>query len=298
MSAQSVVSASHPLKGIALLLAAVCTFASMEAIVKTLTERNPVAMIVWARYFFNALLMLAIYAPRMGFGLVRSHRPGFQAVRGAILGLSSILFFAGLRSLPLAEAASLTAVAPILVTLLAGRFLGERVPRGAYWALAVSFTGVLLIVRPGSAVFTWAALLPLGSALCYAGYQLMTRKLAGVDDGTVTQFIGASVAALLLSLLVPFHWQWPQRSLDVAGLVAIGAIGGFGHLLLVKAFHLAPASLLSPFTYFHLVVALLLGLVVFGSMPDPIALTGMMLIVVTGVIMALRHRRPAQPTRT
>jgi len=290
--------AHRPLTGIALLLAAVCTFASMEAIVKDLTARNPVAMIVWARYFFNALLMLVIYAPQMGLRLVRSYRPGFQAVRGAILGLSSILFFAGLQVLPLAEAASLSAVAPILVTLLAGRVLGERPPPGAYWALAVSFIGVLLIVRPGTAVFSWAALLPLGSAACYAGYQLMTRRLATIDDGTVTQFFGASVAALMLSAIVPFHWQWPQRPWDMAALVAIGAIGGFGHLLLVKAFRLAPASVLSPFTYFHVVVALVLGFLVFGSLPDTVALIGMGLIVATGVVMALRQRRATGPARS
>ncbi|MCX7273894.1 MAG: DMT family transporter [Burkholderiales bacterium] len=272
---------SHPIRGILLLMGAVMAFATMEAIVKWLALRNPVAMIVWARYFFHTLLILVLMAPAMGWGLVRSRRPGLQWLRGAILGVSSLLFFAGLKVLPLAEAASLTAIAPA----------------GTAWALALSFSGVLLIVRPGSAIFTWAALLPLGSALCYAGYQLLTRKLSTIDDGRVSQFIGALVATLLLSLLVPFHWQMPEQPLDIALMVATGAVGGFGHLLLVRAFAAAPVSLLAPFTYAHLVFALLLGLLVFGNMPDSTALAGMALIVSTGVMMGVRQRRPAEPGR-
>ncbi len=285
----------HPVKGIALLLAAVTSFAVMEAIVKWLALRNPVPMIVFARYFFHLLLMMIFFLPSMGTGLVKSRRPGLQWLRGAVLGVSSILFFAALASLPLAEAASLTAIAPILVTLLAVRLLGERAPPGAAWALALSFTGVLLIVRPGSAVFTWSALLPLGSALCYTGYQLMTRKLSTIDDGTVTQFIGALVATLLLALPLPFYWQMPTHLIDIALMVATGAIGGFGHLMLVRAFAAAPASLIAPFTYFHLVIALCLGYLVFGNMPDSVALAGMALIVATGVMMAVRQRRPIEP---
>ncbi len=286
---------AHPIQGILLLISAVCCFAVMEAIVKWLSARNPVEMIVWARYFFHTLLLVVFLGPGLGMGLLKTRRPALQWLRGAILGVSSILFFAGLRVLPLAEAASLTAIAPILVAVLAVRLLGERAPPGTAWALALSFAGVLLIVRPGSAVFTWAALLPLGSALCYCGYQLLTRKLSLIDDSRVTQFIGALAATLLLSLPLPLAWRMPEQSVDIALMAATGAIGGFGHLLLVRALDLAPASLLAPFTYFHLVVALVLGVVVFGNLPDPIALGGMGLIVTTGVIMAIRQRRVIEP---
>jgi drug/metabolite transporter (DMT)-like permease len=286
---------THPVRGIALLICAVSCFAVMEAIVKTLAERNPVAMIVWARYFFNALLIVIFLGPSMGLGLVRSRRPGLQWLRGAILGVSSLCFFSGLPFLPLAEAASLSAVAPILVAIFAVRLLGERAPAGTGWALAVSFAGVLLIVRPGSAVFTWAALLPLGSAVCYAAYQILTRRLATVDDGRTTQFIGALGATLLMSLPLPFFWAMPERAADLALMVLVGALGGFGHLLLVQALRVAPASLLAPFTYAHIVIALGLGLVVFGAVPDAIAMAGIALIVITGIVMAVRQRRVIEP---
>jgi drug/metabolite transporter (DMT)-like permease len=282
---------AHPVRGIALLVCAVSCFAVMEAVVKVLASRNPVGVIVWARYFFNMVLLLVFMGPGLGAGLLRTHRPGLQWLRGAILGVSSVCFFAGLPFLPLAEAASLTAIGPILVALLAVRLLGERAPPGTAWALLASFLGVLLIVRPGGAVFTWAALLPLGSALCYAAYQILTRRLSTIDDGRVTQFYGALGATLLLTAPLPWFWQMPERITDIALMVAVGGLGGLGHLLLVRALKLAPASLLAPFAYVHIVMSLALGLLVFGAMPDAIALSGMALIVGTGVVMALRQRR-------
>jgi drug/metabolite transporter (DMT)-like permease len=286
---------THAGHGIALVISAVCSFALMEALVKWLSSIYPVPMVVWARYFFHVLLMLLVLLPRLGRRLVTTRRPGMQLVRGAVLGLSSMFFFAGLSLMPLADASALTAITPILVTLLAVRFLRERAPRGAWWALAGSFCGVLLIVRPGFGVFSWPALLPLASTLCYAGYQLMTRRLAGVDDAFATLFIGAAVATLLMSAVVPFFWLAPETPLHLFAFVVVGAIGAVGHLLLVRAFEKAPASLLAPFTYVHLVAAIGLGVLVFGNFPDAPSLAGMAIIVASGVWLALRQRQPVLP---
>ncbi|MFO1196457.1 MAG: DMT family transporter [Burkholderiaceae bacterium] len=283
------------MRGIALIVAAVFTFSIMEAMVKWLARSYPVPLIVWARYFTQALLMVALLGPRVGARLVRTRRPGLQAIRGVMLGLSSMLFFSSLVWLPLADASAIAAVTPILVTVLAIRFLGERAPRGTWWALAISFVGVLFVVRPGSAVFQWAALLPLANAFSYAGYQLATRRLAGVDDGVSTLFIGTVVAAAVTSVVVPFLWHPPQSAADALMFVAIGAFGGVGHMLLVRAYEQASATLLAPFAYVHIVFALALGMVVFGNFPDSIALAGMALIAVTGAWMAMRQRVPIGP---
>ncbi len=287
--------AAHPLKGVLLLVCAISCFTVLDAVAKHLSASYPVPMIVWARYFFHVALMVLLFAPRMGTRLVRTKRPGLQLMRGALLGLSSVFFFFSLSYLPLADAAAITSIAPILVTALAVRWLGERAPSGAWWALAVSFSGVLLIVRPGSSVFSWAALLPVLTAFCFASYQLLTRRLSGVDDGMATLFLGGLVSAVIMSLVVPAFWTMPRSAIDAAVLVATGAIGAFGHMLLVRAFDHAPATLLAPFGYTQLVAAIVVGWLVFGNFPDGVALFGMALIVASGVTMAVRQGMSVTP---
>jgi drug/metabolite transporter (DMT)-like permease len=211
-------------------------------------------------------------------------------IRGACLGLSSITFFGALAVLPQAEATALIATSPILVTVVAVGWMKEKAPRGTWIALATSFAGVLLIIRPGSALFGPAAVLPLLAAVFATGYTLSTRRLAGVDDGVSTLFIGGVVATVLLSVLVPLFWVAPTAWWHVALAVLSGLIGAGGHLLLVRAYERANASTLAPYTYAHTVAALGTGWLVFGTFPDRPALVGMALIVATGVAMAWARR--------
>jgi drug/metabolite transporter (DMT)-like permease len=283
-----------PLGGILLFVAAIATLAVLDSLSKHLSQSYPVPMVVWARYLVHVVIMLAVLWPRMGRRLIATRRPGLQIARGLGLGLSTLFFVTGLSVMPLAEASAITLVTPILLTVLAVRVLREKAPSGTWWALAVSFCGVLLIVRPGGQVFGWAALFPLATAISFAGYQILTRKLAGVDEGLATLFIGALVAALLATLLVPWFWQLPRNWADAGLFVALGAVGALGHLLLVRAFERTPASLLAPFSYLQVVASLTLGLVLFGDFPDLLALAGMALIALTGMTMALRRRRGPQ----
>ncbi len=276
--------------GIGLLLAAVTMFTVLDTIAKHLVQTYPPMMVVWARYALHVAWMALLLVPPMGRALVSTRRPGTQALRGVLLGAGSMFFFSGLAVIPLAEASSITQITPILVTLLAVRWLGERAPAGTWAALGACLVGVLAIVKPGSAVFSWGSLLPLGNALCFTFYQLLTRKLASVDDGLATLFLGGCGAAAVASLAVPFVWTLPRTPIDAAAFLATGAIGAFGHLLLVRAFQRAPASTLAPFSYFQVLVALAAGWLAFGQFPDAIALAGMALIAASGLALALRHR--------
>ena len=279
------------LAGIGLAVAASVSFAVLDATVKLLIEQGyPAPMVAWARYAFHVGAMAVLLWPRRGASLLSTRRPGLQALRGVFLGLSSITFFGALAVLPQAEATALIATAPILVTVVAVRWMKERAPRGTWLALAASFAGVLLIIRPGGALFGPAALLPLLAAVFAAGYSLTTRRLAGVDDGVATLFIGGVVATTMLSGLVPLFWVAPTAWWHVALAVVAGLIGAGGHLLLVRAYERANASTLAPFTYAHTVAALGTGWLLFGSFPDRPALLGMALIVATGVAMALTRR--------
>jgi drug/metabolite transporter (DMT)-like permease len=157
--------------------------------------------------------------------------------------------------------------------------------------LGLSFFGVLLIVRPGSELFSWAALLPLSSALFYALYQILTRRVAADDHAFTSWFLSALVAFSSICLVAPFFWKWPQSLADWGLFFLTGLFGGIGHLFLTKAYQYAQASTLAPFVYLQLAFALLAGWLIFGAWPDSLAMLGMGFIVATGMVLAvLRHR--------
>lgn len=283
-------AAPHPLLGIALIVGASACFAMLDAVIKILAERYSPVMLGWTRYFFHLLVMLLVFGRSRGLALVRTRRPLAQIGRGAMLALSALSFFTAVSLLPQAEATAILSVAPMLVTAGAVWLLNERAPRGTVWALALSFAGVLLILRPGGGIDAWGAILSLGGALFSAGYVLLTRAVAGTDDPLATLFLGAVVALCSLTLVVPFVWHWPLNAWDLMLMVGTGTFGALGHLLLVRAYTVASASTLAPFSYAHAACSLVTGLVFFGAFPDALSLTGMGLIVATGVVMALRRR--------
>ena len=287
----------QPVKGVVLMICAVTLFSVMDTGAKYLAERYPVVMVAWARFFFNVAIMFVFLGPIFGRRLIATRRPRLQVVRGIALGLSSILFVSGLQHMRLADASAVSFITPMLVTIGAVHVFRQRAPSGTWLALAASFLGVLLVIQPGSSTFTWAAVLPVGTAVFAAIYQLLTSRVAGVDDPTSTLFIGALICAVVLTVPVTFYWTWPRSISDGLLFAGIGAVGAFSHYLIIRAFDYAAPVVLAPFAYLQIVGALLLGWVVFGNFPGPLALVGMTLIVVTGVAMGLRQRAPP-PRRT
>jgi drug/metabolite transporter (DMT)-like permease len=212
-------------------------------------------------------------------------------IRGVVLAASSLFFFSALAFMPIAEASAITFLAPLLVTAMSAYFLKERVRRSAWAALGAGFVGVLFIVRPGGAVFTPAALLPLATAVCFATYQLLTRRLAGIDSTIATLFIGALVGTLVVSFLLPFYWGLPQSAFHAVLFVLLGVLGAAGHFVLIRAFEYAPPGVLAPFVYTQLLTVLVLGFIVFGEFPDGWSLVGMAIIVLSGAWIAARQGR-------
>ena len=279
-----------PLIGIVLAVGAALSFSVLDTLSKYLSQTYPVAMVSWCRYAFHVLLMAVFLLPARGRALMMTRQPRLQIVRGICLGLSSLIFFTALSLMPVAEASAIISIGPILVSVAAVYWLREQPPRGTWFALALSFSGVLLIVRPGSTLFTLAALLPVLAAVFSTGFTLATRKLAGIDDALNTLFLGGIAALALLSLLLPFFWKTPESAWHLALLVATGAIGAGGHYLLVKAYERANATTIAPFMYANIVGALCMGWLVFGAFPDALALVGMAMIVSAGVGVASLRR--------
>jgi len=283
--------AEHPIKGIALICLAVLLFASHDTLSKYLSAFYPIVMVVWARYVVHTLLMLVVFVPRSGFSaVVRTKRPGLQLLRALCLIGTSLLFTTGLRYIPLAEATAVNFLAPLLVTALSVPFLGERVSRAQWLAVLAGFVGGLIVVRPGGALFTPAILLPLGSALCFGFYQLLTRKLSGVDSPTTSNFLTGILNSLIMSALLPFFWSTPTL---VHGLfmIGLGTCGMLGHMLLTQAFRHAAPAMLAPFSYGQILFAGLFGYLIFDHTPDQYALVGIAVICLSGLAVAWAQRK-------
>ncbi len=202
----SLTGVTPALRGILLMVAAVGLFVTMDTIAKYLSRSYPVPLIVWARYVSNLAILLAFLAARGELRLLRSARPGLQFARGLLLAVATLLFFTSLSVLPLADANAIGFVMPLFVAALAVPMLGERLEMARLLAILAGLVGALIIVRPGSDLFTPYALLPLGMAVCNAFYQILTRKVAGLEPPLTSLVWGAIVGAVLLSAAAPFVW--------------------------------------------------------------------------------------------
>lgn len=280
-----------------MMIMVVC-FSILETTAKYLSAFYPVPMLVWCRYTVHLVLVLLLLAPRLGLGLARTGQPAGQIFRAALLMGSTSCYFGALSFLPMAEVKAVSFISPLLVTILAVWWLRERVDRSRWLAVVTGFLGVLFIVRPGSAMLQWPALLAIGAALCYSAYQIMTRKFSETENVYTTLFYTALVGSLLMSLVVPLFWKTPELR-HAPLLILLGAVAGFGHLMLIKALELENASFLSPLGYVQLLWVILFGYLAFGDLPDRYSLIGMAIIVASGLYVALGHRfKPREEPET
>jgi drug/metabolite transporter (DMT)-like permease len=276
--------------GIGLMVLAILLFTVMDTLGKELTDRYPVPQVVWARYFFQFALMLLLI-PRVGFlKLVRTAQPGIQLWRGVLLAISTLCLIGAISFVPLADAYTITFTAPLLVTVFSIPLLGERVGWRRWSAVLAGFAGVLIVIRPGFGATHWALALPLITALGFALYQILTRKVSAVpgESPLAMLFYLACVGTAIMTLLVPFFWR-EVAPVDWLTMTAMGALGGLGHLILIRALTIAPASLLAPFAYSQIVWALALGYLVFGDLPDRWMLIGCGVIVASGLYVFYRE---------
>ena len=283
-------SAVHTGRGIALILATTACFATLDTLAKMTNRYLPVNEIVWGRYLFHGIALTLLIGPKMKLDLVRTAHPGMQTLRALILLVSSAMFVSALVYLPLAEAAAISFVSPLILTALSGPLLGDKVRRSQWVAVAVGFVGVLVLIRPGGGLFNFAVFLPMGCAVSYAFFQVITRKYAGRDSAYTTHFWTAMVCTIVASLSLPFSWKTPDM-MGWLAMIAMGLIGGLGHYLLIKAFENAPPSTLAPFSYAQLVWATGLSWLVFNHVPDKTSLIGMAIIVSAGLFAVWMQRR-------
>jgi drug/metabolite transporter (DMT)-like permease len=276
--------------GIGMMLLATLLFTVMDSIAKSLTATYPVQQVIWARYFFQfALLLLLI--PRLGVaGLLWTRRPGVHIARGLLLTISTGCMITAISVVPLADAYTITFTAPFLVTVLSVPLLKERVGWRRWTAVLVGFAGVLIVFRPIAAPVHWAMLLPLITAACFALYQILTRKVSydSRETAFMMLFYLAWVGTAVMTAIVPPYWQTVAAG-DWAWMIGMGALGATGHLILIRALTITPASLLSPFIYSQIVWALGIGYLWFDDVPNIWMLIGCTVIVASGLYVFYRE---------
>lgn len=274
------------IEAIAIMCFASLCFIAMHTCIKFVRGDVPVGVILWSQYAFQLVLLSVVlvrHIPRM----VTAPLMGLQIIRALTLLIAICGFFIAVGLMQLADAITIGFVAPLMITALSVFVLKEKVTRGHWIAIVVGFLGVLIVVQPGSGLFNWTALVPLGAAVSVAIYQTLTRPIGLVVDSTTILFNATLVGMIASSLALPFFWETPGFE-AILFLLAAACLGAMAHFCLIKAYQWAPASVVAPFAYIELIYASALGFAVFGDIPDLPTILGGLVIAASGLYLIRR----------
>ncbi len=276
--------------GALLTVVAMLGFASMDAISKWLVADSPIGPMMWIRYAVFCVFAWAIVRRQGLRAALRTRRPVLHAGRALLAVVESAVFVLAFKYMPLADTHAIAATSPLIVIVLGVLFLGERVDGARWLAVLAGFVGVLLIVRPGFRTLDWTVFIPLVGAALWGAYQILVRLCAREDSPDTTLVWSALTAFVATSFVGPIGWEWP----DATGwglLIAIAILGAVAHYALIRALDYAEASTVQPYRYTLLVWVAILGVVVFGDVPDGWTLAGATIIVASGFYTWWRDRR-------
>jgi len=277
-----------------LAIATICTGVAFlvmnDAAAKLLTDRYAPIQIVFLRNLIAVPIIATGILVVFGPAGLRSRHLRLHALRGLLMVVAAALFFTALAHLPLAEATALVFSAPIFITALSVPLLGERVGWRRWAAVLAGFVGVLVIVRPGSAAFQLAALLPVGTALGYALF-MITARWIGRDERLWTMMLFAMLFPLVYSAAPALAVWTPVQPGDFALFGGLAVCGSLGLSLIGQAFRMAPAAIVAPFDYTALIWATGLGWLIWGDIPGTWTIAGAAIIMASGVFIILREAR-------
>lgn len=288
--------ADNIVKG-AMFMMGFCLFAPiMDAFAKHLSYTLPIMQIVWARFFMHMLIAVPFAFIHNRKALFRPSRLSMQLVRSILLMMATICFFTGLKHMPIANNLVFAFISPFIVTAISGLFLREKVGIRRWSAVAIGFCGVLIILQPGTSAFNQYAIFPMGTGFLYAFYVILTRKMAGADPPLVTLAYTSVTGAILMTLYLAFSgdWKLPAQTLDWGLMLMLGFWAMLSHLCLIRAFDYASATVLSPFLYFEIVLATILGYLWFADFPELTTWAGMAVIVTSGIYISWREHMLAK----
>lgn len=294
--------------GIASLAFGIFVFSIQDTIIKSISGAHAVTLAILLRSIVSFPILLAMVHYEAGIGAIINPNWRLLVFRGVILFCAYIGYYTALATLQMAEVTALFSVAPLLVTMMSGPILGEKVSGWAWFAVALGLVGTILIVRPGSSIFEPAALLPLASAATYAFAMVLARKHATNVPTSIMSFY-QNVSYIVLSPVLGYllgsgifggaehpslaflfrPWAWPGN-FDLALMMACGVIAAVAATLLTHAYRKGEASIVTPFEYTSMIWGSFWGLVLFSEFPPTQSLAGMALIALAGILAILASK--------
>ena len=293
--------------GILYLLAGIFVFSAQDLILKLLSGNYPLHQAMLLRCVTAIPFMLALVAYNGGLKTLLTANWRVMLVRGMIMFCAYTSYYLALAALPMATTVSLYFAAPLFITVLSVVFLGEIVGPRRWMAVLAGFAGVIILVRPGSELFDWAALLPVLAGLCYGTSMIIARRFGTRETAAAMAFHGNTVfllGAIALSLVfgsgafasdghkslgfLMRGWATPSL-LDLGLMMACGVIAAVGSTLLTQAYRVAEANVVAPFEYSGLVWSVLYGWIFWRDWPDPVSWIGVAIIVGAGLYVLYRE---------
>ena len=301
------------LLGILAALGAIFALSAQDAMIKLISTSFPLHEIILVRAGVALALIVLIVQWEGGFAVLKTGRPGLQALRGFLIVIANTMFFLGLAALPLAEAVAIFFIAPVFITALAAPLLGERIGPYRWAAVVAGLLGVVVMMRPGTGAFRAEAFFPVAAALAYALTQMLTRRLGVTSKASALAFY-IQLAFVIVSLSVGLGigdgrfsgsghpslefltrvWVWPDAT-HLALMILIGLFSAVGTYLISQAYRTGEAAIIAPFEYFALPLSVMWGYLLWGELPHGTAWLGMALIVSAGLFLFYRemlHGRP------
>lgn len=281
-------------RGIIAMTGGMASFVVNDALVKYVSQSLPGAQLIFIRGTFATLLLLGI---ANGMGLLRGpqsrvaeilHRP--VVIRSALDAAATLVYLTALFHLPLANATAINMATPLFLSLIAVLWMGERIGLVRWLAIGLGFVGVLLVVQPKFEGFNGYALLCLFGTLLHAGRDLFTRKI-NADMPSILITIGTAISVTVLAGLISIFEGWQPVALSHLGLLAAASVFlSGGYFLLIRAMRAGDISLIAPFRYSGLLIALVIGFVVWGEIPNVLAWCGIALLMGAGLYMLHNER--------
>ncbi|MBB3456361.1 S-adenosylmethionine uptake transporter [Rhizobium sp. BK313] len=273
--------------GVLLMLLGDFLFSLNDAMGKWLVESFSVGQVLVVRSLGSFIILVPLIARQGSDKLFRVERVPLQVLRVVLTTADVGLFYAAVAYLPLADVMTFYMAGPIYVAALSHFFLGETIGWRRWLAVIIGFIGVLIALRPSTAMLSWPSIFGLAGSLSFSLTLVLGRRLRLTSDVTLVTW--QTVAALMTGLVLSLgHWR-SFSALDFAAMLALGIVAGSAHMMITRSLKLAPASLLAPLQYSLLVWAIALGFLFFGDLPDSQILIGSAVIVVAGLFIF--HRK-------